>query len=228
MFKTITTLIRGHSHDMAEAVTDANALQILRQQLRDAASGLEKSKRAVAVVMAYAERERKCSARIDRQIADLEERATAALRQDREDLARDAAAAIAELEAEREASSQSVAHYDGEIAKLREQVSLAEHRLRTLQRGKQIADAAQRTQKLRGAMPDGVLASLKEAEATLERLQTRQSHAEQVEIALADINAETSAEATSAKLAKAGFGTPLRPDADTVLARLRAKAQPAT
>lgn len=226
MFKTITTLIRGHSHDVAEAITDANALQILRQQLRDAAAGLETSKRAVAVVMAYAERERKTAAKLAGQLADLEERALEAIRKDRDDLAIEAASAISELEAERDACAKSIAHYDAEIAKLREQVSLAEHRLRTLQRGKQIADAAQRTQKLRGTMPDGVLASLREAEATLERLQTRQSHAEAVDVALADINASSSAEATSARLAAAGCGAPLRSEAADVLARLREQVRP--
>ena len=37
MFNTIITLVRGRSHDAAQAVADANALSILRQQLRDAA-----------------------------------------------------------------------------------------------------------------------------------------------------------------------------------------------
>ncbi|MCR9147908.1 MAG: PspA/IM30 family protein [Rhodobacteraceae bacterium] len=224
MFKMISTMIRGHGHDVAEAISDANAVQILRQQLRDAAAGLEKSKRAVAVVMAYAERDRETAARLDTQLADLEERALDAIRKEREDLAVEAASAIAELEAERSACKTSIDHYDREIAKLREQVGLAEHRLRTLQRGKQLADAAQRTQKLRGTMPDGVLSSLKEAEATLERLQGRQAHAEEVEIALTEVNATSSAEATSARLAAAGCGAPLRPAAADVMARLRDKA----
>jgi phage shock protein A len=224
MFKMITTMIRGHSHDVADALSDANALQILRQQLRDAAAGLEKSKRAVAVVMAYAERERTSATKLERQLFDLEERALDAIQKERDDLAMEAASAIADLEAERTACQTSISHYDREISKLREHVGLAEHRLRTLQRGKQLADAAQRTQKLRGTMPDGVLASLKEAEATLERLQGRQSHAEEVEIALAEINVSSSAETTSARLAAAGCGAPLRSEAADVMARLRAKA----
>ncbi|MDA5095856.1 PspA/IM30 family protein [Aliiroseovarius sp. KMU-50] len=223
MFKMITTLIRSHSHDTVEDITDANALQILRQQLRDAAVGLEKSKRAVAVVMAYAERERKSAIKLEAQLADLEVRALDAIVKEREDLAMEAASAIADLEAEHTACRTSITHYDGEISRLRDQVSLAEQRLRALQRGKQIADAAQRTQELRGTMPDGVLASLKEAEATLERLQNRQSHAEQVELALTEVNASSSAEATSARLAAAGCGAPLRAEAADVMARLKAK-----
>lgn len=225
MFKMMTTLIRGRSHDVTEAFGDANALSILRQQLRDAADGLQGAKRSVAVVMAYAERERKSAATLDTQLADLEARAMDAIRKERDDLAVEAASAIAELEAERKATQTSITHYDGEIRRLREQVSLAEQRLRTLQRGKQIADASQRTQKLRGTMPDGVIASLKEAEATLERLQNRQSHAEDVEIAMVELTSSSSAEATSARLAAAGCGAPLRSEAADVLARLRAKAE---
>ncbi|ADE86755.1 PspA/IM30 family protein [Rhodobacter capsulatus] len=224
MFKMITTLIRAGTADAEEAFTDAHALTLLRQQLRDAAEGLEGAKRAVAVVMAYAARERAAAARIAGQIADLESRAVAALGQGREDLATEAAAAIAGLEAEAEATARALAQYDTETRRLRETVALAEQRLRALQRGKQIADAASRTQKLRGTLPDGVTASLTEAEATLARLQARQAHAEAVETALADLGLATSAEATVTRLAAAGCGAALRPEAAQVLARLREKA----
>ncbi|NIY79267.1 PspA/IM30 family protein [Celeribacter sp. HF31] len=223
MFKMFTTLVRARTHDAAEAIEDANALTILRQQLRDAADGLQGAKRAVAVVIAYAEREKNNATKIAGQINDLELRAVEALRQDREDLATEAASAIAELEAEAAASARATAHYDAEIRRLREQVSLSEQRLRALQRGKQIADAAARTQKLRGTMPDGVVSSLREAEATLERLQSRQDHAEAVDVALRDLTTGPSAEGTVARLAAAGCGAPLRPEAAHVLDRLRAK-----
>ena len=59
-------------------------------------------------------------------------------------------------------------------------------------------------------------------EETLERLRSRQEHAEEVEIALSDLSVDTSAGATSARMAAAGCGAPLRPDAAQVLDRLRA------
>ena len=79
MFNTIVTLIRGRSHDAAQGIANANALSILRQQLRDAASGVEAARRSVAVVMAYAERERKSLPRITAQLSDLEARGAAGL-----------------------------------------------------------------------------------------------------------------------------------------------------
>ncbi|MGR3375182.1 PspA/IM30 family protein [Salipiger abyssi] len=221
MFKTLITLVRGQSADTAQAITDANALTILRQQLRDAAHGVESAKRSVAVVITYGEREKKALHRIAQQIEDLEARALDALDKGREDLATEAAAAIAELEAERGNTEKAIATYDAETRRLREEVSLAEQHLRVLQRGKQLADATAKSQRVRGTMPDGVINSLREAEATLERLQDRQGLSEATAVAMADLSATGSAEATSARLAAAGCGAPLRPDAAAVLDRLK-------
>ncbi len=224
MFNTIITLVRGRSHDAAQALEDANALSILRQQLRDAAAGVEAARRSVAVVMAYAERERKSLPRINAQIADLEGRALAALTQGREDLATEAAAAIAQLEAERTTTETALATYEIEIARLRDELGGAELRLRELKRGLQLADAAQKSQTVRGVVSRPVTASLAEAEATLSRLQSRQLHAEATAIAVIDLSAGQSAETISARLAAAGCGPSLRPDAAAVLERLKQKS----
>lgn len=224
MFNTIITLVRGRSHDAAQALEDANALSILRQQLRDAAAGVEAARRSVAVVMAYAERERKSLPRINAQIADLEGRAIAALAQGRDDLATEAAAAIAQLEAERTTTETALATYETEIARLREELNGAELRLRDLKRGLQLADAAQKSQTVRGVVSRPVTASLAEAEATLTRLQSRQLHAEATALAVVDLSAGQSAEAISARLAAAGCGPSIRPDAAAVLERLKQKS----
>lgn len=224
MFNTIITLVRGRSHDAAQALEDANALSILRQQLRDAAAGVEAARRSVAVVMAYAERERKSLPRINAQIADLEGRALAALAQGREDLATEAAAAIAQLEAERRTTEAALATYETEIARLRDELGGAELRLRDLKRGLQLADAAQKSQTVRGVVSRPVTASLAEAEATLTRLQSRQLHAEATALAVVELSAGQSAEAISARLAAAGCGPSIRPDAAAVLERLKLKS----
>ena len=224
MFNTIITLVRGRSHDAAQALEDANALSILRQQLRDAAAGVEAARRSVAVVMAYAEREWKSLPRINAQIADLEGRALAALAQGREDLATEAAAAIAQLEAERRTTEAALATYETEIARLRDELGGAELRLRDLKRGLQLADAAQKSQTVRGVVSRPVTASLAEAEATLTRLQSRQLHAEATALAVVELSAGQSAEAISARLAAAGCGPSIRPDAAAVLQRLKLKS----
>lgn len=223
MFKLITTLIRGRAADAEQAFTDANALPILRQQLRDASNGLEKARRAVAVVMAYNEREKKNAAVIAGKLSDLEMRTLDALEQGQDELAHEAATAIAELEYERDVSVQTIATYEAEIKRLREDVSLAEQRLRCLKRGQHLAEATSKTQKLRGTMPDGVIASLKEAEETLARLQSRQNHADLTEEALAELSAQGNAATLSERMAAAGCGPRKKTDAETVLERLKAK-----
>ncbi len=223
MFKTLTTLLRGRAADAGEALTDAQAIPLLRQQLRDATVGLETAQRAVAVVVAYHKREEKRAGEIAAQLADLETRTLEALERGEETLAREAAGAIAELEQERDATAAVLTNYSAEIGRLRDDVMLAQKRLKALQRGKNLADATAKTQKLRGTVPNGVMASLKEAEDTLARLQARQIHAADAATAFEDLSAEGSAESISDRLADAGCGPQKHADAASVLARLRTR-----
>lgn len=224
MFKQILTLMRGRGGDAAEALTDAHALTILRQQLRDCASSVETARRSVAMVMAYGERERQAGARIAVQLGDLEARALAALAKGRDDLAAEAAGAIAQLEAEAATTVKAVATYDTEIAQLQAVLADAEARLRDLQRGQRLAIATDHSQRLRATAPLAATSSLKEAEATLTKLQDRQSVTEARRAALVQLSASTNAEAMRDRLAAAGCGAPMRADASAVLERLRAKA----
>lgn len=223
MFKLFVTLLRGRNADTAEALTDTLALPVLRQQLRDCAASVETARRAVAMVMAYAERERKSADRISAQLADLETRALDALAKCREDLAAEAAGAIAQLEAEAATTARALATYDAEIAHLRGVLADAEARLRDLQRGQRLAIATDHTQRLRGTAAVTATATLSEAEATLARLQERQANTEASRAALLELTASTNAEAMQNRLAAAGCGAPLRPDAASVLQRLKAR-----
>ena len=68
MFKQLMTLARGRATDRSQAILHANALALLRQQMREAAEGVTRSRRAVAVVIAYGEREKSALTRIEAQI----------------------------------------------------------------------------------------------------------------------------------------------------------------
>jgi phage shock protein A len=97
MFKTIVTLMRGTSARAAEMLEDQNALLILDQQIRDAATALDRARKALAIAAAQDASEERRIATLQADIKDLEARATAAL-DSREDLAAEAAEAIAGLE----------------------------------------------------------------------------------------------------------------------------------
>ena len=87
MFKTIVTLMRGAAAKAEEDFADRHALLLLDQQIRDAAAATERAKRALAIAIAQDEAEGKRLETTLSRIADLEERATAALAGGRDDLA---------------------------------------------------------------------------------------------------------------------------------------------
>lgn len=224
MFKLLATLMRGQAYEAAQAVTDRHALPLLRQQIRECAHAVQMSRKAVAVAMAQNEQEKRQHAQIVQQIADLETRTLEALEAEREDLARDAAEAIAHLEAERSVSDDAQARFQTEITRLRSVLRDSETRLRQLQRGQRLAAATDKTQRLQHTHPDSGLSSLREAEATLERLQQRQSEMDATAAAMTELEAVGTAENVRDRLADAGFGAPLRSSGDDVLERLRKKA----
>ncbi|MBX5130228.1 PspA/IM30 family protein [Rhizobium lentis] len=227
MFKLISTLLRGRAHDAEQAFADRNAVPLLAQQIRDAAQSIQTARRSVAVAIAQNEQEKAQHQTILARIADLESRATAALTKGNEGLAREAAEAIAFLEAERDASEQAQSQFTTSIAKLKGIVRDAEARLQALQRGERLARATQEAQKLDVAVAGPGLATLDEAEETLARLRLRQSQNELTAAALKEMESATRPAGIIEKLANAGCGAPLSSSADEVLARLKSRISPA-
>lgn len=229
MFKTVLTLFRGSVAVAEEELQDRTALLILDQQIRDGAAAVDRSKRALALAIAQDQQEGKRLEQIWARIADLETRATAALDGGREDLAREAAQAIAGLEAERDAAKTARALFAAEIARLRRHVANAEARISELDRGRRIARAAEAVRSLRRGGIEAARpyeCTLPEAEATLRRLRERQVQAEAADDALMELDVATGPLATAEKLAEQGFGPRIKTTADDVLARLKAGRTP--
>ncbi|MGR9448290.1 phage shock protein A [Rhizobium leguminosarum] len=227
MFKLISILLRGRAHDAEQAFADRNAVPLLAQQIRDAAQSIQSARRSVAVAIAQNEQERVQHAAIVARIADLENRASAALAKGNEGLAREAAEAIAYLEAERDASEKAQAQFTSSIDKLKAIVRASEARLQELQRGERLARATQEAQKLDVVVAGPGLATLDDAEETLARLRLRQSQNELTAAALKDMEGSIRPAGIIEKLANAGCGAPLRSSADDVLARLKSRITPA-
>ncbi|QND46439.1 PspA/IM30 family protein (plasmid) [Rhizobium lusitanum] len=227
MFNLIVTLLRGRAYDAEQAFVDRHAMPLLSQQIRDAAQRIQYARHAVAVAIAQNDQEKKQYATILARIADLETRALAALAQHSEDLARDAADAIAYLEAERDTSEKAQAQFTTAITKLKAILRTAEARLQELQRGERLARATQEAQKLDIAVAGSGLATLDEAEETLGRLRDRQHQSDTIASVLRDMDSPSRTAGIVEKLANAGCGAPLRSSADDVLARLRARTNDA-
>jgi len=229
MFKTVLTLFRGSVAAAGEELEDRSALLILDQQMRDAAAAVDRSKRTLALAIAGDQAEgRRLEATNDR-IADLEVRATAALEGGREDLAREAAQAIANLEADRDSAMTARALFASEITRLKRHVANAEARITELDRGRRLARASESVRALRRSGIEAARpyeSTLPEAEATLKRLRERQMDAQAADEALLEIDAASGPLATAEKLAEQGFGPRMKSTADDVLARLKAGPTP--
>src|SRR3954469_1902873 len=149
MFKTVVTIFRGSVAAAGEELEDRTALLVLDQQMRDAGSAVERSKRTLAIAIAQDQREGRRLDATNARIADLEIRATAALDGGREDLAREAAEAIAGLEADSDAAMTARALFASEITRRKRHVANAEMRIPELDRGRRIARASEAVRALR-------------------------------------------------------------------------------
>jgi phage shock protein A len=97
MMRTFSLLMRGAIADNAQAIHDANAVAILRQQIRDAAGALSTARRELAVAMAYHSAELRALDALGTRIESVSAGARKALADGREDLGEEAAVLIAAL-----------------------------------------------------------------------------------------------------------------------------------
>ncbi|MER2250165.1 PspA/IM30 family protein [Methylorubrum podarium] len=223
MLTLLRTLARGAAAQACEDAYDRHALLVLDQQIRETAADLERGRRTLAAAMAGDAAEARRLAEVEARAADLETRAVAALSAGREDLAREAAEAIATLEAERDALRAARATFSAEVTRMRAVLADATRRQAALERGRRVAAAAEAVRRLRGTRTVSGNASLREAEATLARLRRNQAEATDADAALAAI--ETPEETIAERLEREGFGPRTRPTSDDVLARLRSRAE---
>lgn len=223
MFKQILTLIRGRAFEAEQEFLDRNAIPLLGQQIREASAAVQSARRAVAVAIAQNEQEARQHEAATARIADLETRAIAALEKGNDILAREAAEAIGWLEAECAASRKAQARFQASIERMKSVVRASEARLAELGRGARIARATEQMQKLDRSASHAGLSTLSEAEETLLRLRTRQQEIDATARALREMDAGADPSDIVDRLAKAGCGAPLAPDADAILSRLRGR-----
>jgi len=223
--RTLSLLMRGVIADNAQAIHDANAMTILRQQIREAAGAVATARRELAVAMAYHATEARALDAIGARIETLSDGARRALADGRADLGSEAAIHIAALVDERSDRQAAAARFGAEIERLKRLVGQGGDRLRDLDRGLQTARTieALRRAGIQGRRVTALSAgALGEAERTLERLREAQAAEADAAEALAGLEAEA-ASGIEAALDAAGYGRP-RTDPRTVLDRLRAQA----
>jgi phage shock protein A len=176
------------------------------------------ARRALAVAMAEETRETERRLALVTQTADLEQRAIAALRSGRDDLASRAAEAIATMTADINASERASQRFAAEVTLARREVDAQRRRLSELDRGRRLARIDNALTATMHASQTG-LDSFSEAEAALAKVVVDNHDARFVQQEFAP-----QAEPLIERMSDAGFGVPTQVRACDVLARLRAAA----
>ena len=222
MFAILQTLRRGMVARAEERVRDEFAVELIDQHIRDATASLALAKRTLATLVVRLKRERAALDALEKRIAELEGRATEALRAGRDDLAEDAAGAIAEMENERTVRRQTVERIERRASRMRLSVDKAHRRLVALRQNALTARSVDAERRAQGVLVEtiGRDTDFEEAERLIERVVGGPDPLEEAE-AREEIERELSGDAAAERLGEAGFGPKARIGRDDVLERLK-------
>jgi phage shock protein A len=176
------------------------------------------ARRALAIALAEETREAERRANLAAKIGDLEQRAVQALRAGRNDLAIQAAEAIAAMTADITASERAAVRFAAEVTLARREVDAQRRRLSELDRGRRLARIGTALSGTATASAEG-LDSFTEAEAALARVVADNHDARVVREEMAP-----PAERLIERMSEAGIGSSVQIRAADVLVRLRQTA----
>lgn len=224
MFSTLVTIFRGRAERTREQLEVAEAATIIEQKIRDAERGHEHAKQSLAGLILRERHEDKTLSGLTSRISDLEDRARQALAAGMDDLAAEAAEAIADLQNESEARQNALARTRLSVQRLRLMVEKCERRLVELRQGLITAQSIETERRAHTDSQRDIagLAAIVEGEAVLERLLGDPDPIERAEI-LEDLQAELSGDDLVTRLSAEGFGDAPQTRGQDVLARLRAE-----
>ncbi len=228
MLKTLNTLLMGQSARAEEALQDRFALELIDQKVREAEAGMRAAKSQLALLIQRERTETRLLSQLESRIADLSKRASQALLAERDDLASEACAAIAEMENERAVRRDTLAHIQGQGIRLRRAVEAGHRRMIDLRQGALRARALRREQDMQARLGGAARAqsAAREAEDLIARVLERDCPGEQADI-LAELEEGLTKTGITDRLAAAGFGPKLKSSAADVMARLKTNPQTA-
>lgn len=228
VWKKLSALVRGTAHEGALAVVDANAIKILDQELRDADTAQGKARDDLAGLTARRRILETEGKSLGDQIRKYEASARAALGKGQEDLAREVAQRIADLERDINTKANQVLEMRTAEDKLRQVIGATDTKIEALRREIEVVkvnESVQRAQASVVARASGTGNSLGSAADSLKRLKERQAVREEKFRAAGELEDRRTGADLDAKLQAAGI-LPGHAGADDVLARLRAPAEP--
>ncbi len=224
MFTTLRTLFNGASARSEEHVRDVFAIELIDQKIREANQSLQVAKKSLATLIQQARNEDRAIENLNGRIETLLSQAKDAMEAGKEDLAQEAAQAIANMENELKLRQQTAERLETRITRLRSTVETANRRIVDLKQGALMARSVRQEQasQTRLNTTGAGQSSMDEADALISRVMEKSDPFEQSEI-LQEIDAGLSHQDIGEKLADAGFGKSDKTTAQDVLARLAKK-----
>lgn len=222
MLATLRVLFDGQRARTEDRLKDTYAVELIEQRIREAEANLSAAKLTLASLIQRKRSEQRLADTLDKRIATLEDRAREALKADREDMAREAAQSIADMENERRLRQETIERLTSRIGQFQGSVETAHRRIIDLKQGAITARAVRREQTIQSRLNRSIAGSsaADEAEALIKRVVDQDDPFEQSEI-LRGIDRQLSGQDADDKLAEAGFGDPNKVTANAVLDRLK-------
>ena len=224
MLRTLTTLFDGANARAEERLRDHFCIELIDQKIREAEASLKAAKFSLASLIQRERSESRQVTALENRVSDLTSRATEALSDGREDLATEAAGAIAQLENELTLRRETVRRLESRILQLRQSVEAANRRIIDLKQGAIAARAAKKEADIQKRLGRHVAqdTAFEEAEALIQRVLNRDDPFEQSQI-LREIDQGLDRTDMTDRLAEAGFGAPTKSTAADVMSRLKAQ-----
>ncbi len=202
------TALRGGVNEAGEAVVDSQALRILDQEVRDASEALKQSKDSLAEIMARQKlAEEKC-ATLKKQIKEHEGFAIKALDKEDENLAREVAEKIADMENQLSQEKTAGTGYEKSAADMRAAIKQTERNLKRIKQQVDTVKATENVQRAQAAVAErhsGSHSKMRTAMDSLDRIKEKQALKAAQMDAAGELAEETSDVSLQAKLEQAGI-----------------------
>ncbi|MGJ5618338.1 PspA/IM30 family protein [Sulfitobacter sp. MF3-043] len=218
------TLFSGASARAEEQLRDHYSIELIDQKIREADANLRAAKLGLASLIQRERSEERQVEAITGRITELTVRAKAAIAAGRDDMAAQAAQAIADMENELTRRRETVARLEARILQLRQSVETANRRIIDLKQGAVSARAVRREQSIQKRLSRhlGGASAMDEADMLIARVLGQDDPFEQGEI-LNQIDRELDHRGIGERMSDAGFGPKGRSTAADVLDRLKGK-----
>lgn len=221
MWSTLSSIFKGRAARAESALIDANAVVILEQKVQEAEAGHQAAKRTLAQLIVREKNETRALNAVRERARDLENRIRAAMKADKQQLARDAATLLAEIENEAQMRQDCLTRMQEKSDRLRLAIEKTQRRLIDLRQGLTSARSIEQERTAMKGLKGSIssTASLKEGEDMLKRILESEDPVEHIET-METIDSELNGNALMDRLTDAGFGSSPKVRADDILERL--------